>query len=59
MIKQKILTAIIGIPRYAKRLIIVSFDIIISLICTFGIIAIVERDHLNIFTSQSIIVSLI
>jgi FlaA1/EpsC-like NDP-sugar epimerase len=56
---QKILTAIIGIPRYAKRLIIVSFDIIISLICTFGILAIVERDHIHIFTSQSIIVSLI
>jgi FlaA1/EpsC-like NDP-sugar epimerase len=54
--KRNVINYLITLPRQIKRLISLSFDLIISLICSFGFLYIEARDHelLNSFHAISI-----
>jgi FlaA1/EpsC-like NDP-sugar epimerase len=57
--KRSLVNDIIILPRSVKRLISICFDLFVSLVCTFGFLAIVGRDPELIFTSQSVIIALV
>jgi FlaA1/EpsC-like NDP-sugar epimerase len=57
--KRSLVNALITLPRHVKRLISLGFDLLISLVCTFGFLAIVGRDPELLITSQSILIALL
>jgi FlaA1/EpsC-like NDP-sugar epimerase len=57
--KRKITNTLIALPRNGKRLISLGFDLIISLSCTFGFLAIETRNTDALITNQSILIALI
>ncbi len=56
--KRRFVNALITLPRHVKRLISLGFDLFVSLVCTFGFLAIVSRDLDLVFTSQSLLIAL-
>jgi FlaA1/EpsC-like NDP-sugar epimerase len=56
---SRIVNFIITLPRNVKRLISLGFDLFVSLICTFGFLAIVGRDAELLITNQSIVIALV
>lgn len=56
--KRRFVNALITLPRHVKRLISLGFDLFVSLVCTFGFLAIVSRDLDLLFTSQSLLIAL-
>jgi FlaA1/EpsC-like NDP-sugar epimerase len=57
--KKSLVNSLISLPRHVKRLISLGFDLFISLVCTFGFLAIVGRDPELLITSQSILIALL
>lgn len=57
--KRTIANTLITLPRAVKRLISLGFDLLISLSCTFGFLAIVSRDPNSLIGNQSILIALI
>jgi FlaA1/EpsC-like NDP-sugar epimerase len=57
--KRTIATILVTLPRDVKRLISLGFDLLISLSCTFGFLAIVSRDPNSLIGNQSILIALI
>jgi FlaA1/EpsC-like NDP-sugar epimerase len=57
--KRRFVNSLITLPRHAKRLISLGFDFSVSLICTFGFLAIVGRSTEILITNQSILIALI
>jgi FlaA1/EpsC-like NDP-sugar epimerase len=57
--KRSIVNALITLPRHLKQLISLGFDLFVSLVCTFGFLAIVGRGPELIYTSQSILIALV
>jgi FlaA1/EpsC-like NDP-sugar epimerase len=56
--KRTIATTLVTLPRAVKRLISLGFDLLISLSCTFGFLAIVSRDPNSLISNQSILIAL-
>jgi FlaA1/EpsC-like NDP-sugar epimerase len=56
---RSLVNALITLPRHVKRLVSLGFDLLISLVCTFGFLAIVGRDPELLITSQSILIALV
>jgi FlaA1/EpsC-like NDP-sugar epimerase len=56
--KLSLVDFLITLPRTVKRLIILGFDMFISLVCTFGFLAIVSKDPDLSITSPSILIAL-
>lgn len=56
--KRRFVNALITLPRHVKRLISLGFDLFVSLVCTFGFLAIVSRELDLVFTSQSLLIAL-
>jgi FlaA1/EpsC-like NDP-sugar epimerase len=57
--KRTIANTLVTLPRAVKRLISLGFDLLISLACTFGFLAIVSRDPNSLISDQSILIALI
>jgi FlaA1/EpsC-like NDP-sugar epimerase len=57
--KRTIANTLIFLPRAVKRLISLGFDLLISLSCTFGFLAIVTRNTDALVTTQTILIALI
>ncbi len=57
--KKTFLNSLILLPRQAKRLISLCFDLSISLICTFGFLVIVTRSQDQLLSAQSLLIALI
>jgi FlaA1/EpsC-like NDP-sugar epimerase len=57
--KRSLVNALITLPRHVKRLISLGFDLFVSLVCTFGFLAIVGRNPELLITSQSILIALV
>jgi FlaA1/EpsC-like NDP-sugar epimerase len=56
--KRTIANTLVTLPRAVKRLISLGFDLLISLSCTFGFLAIVTRNPDTLVTSQTILIAL-
>lgn len=56
--KRRLVNALVTLPRHVKRLISLGFDLFVSLVCTFGFLAIVSRDLELLVTSQSLLIAL-
>jgi FlaA1/EpsC-like NDP-sugar epimerase len=59
MMKRTIANTLVTLPRAVKRLISLGFDLLISLSCTFGFLAIVSRNTDSVITNQSILIALV
>jgi FlaA1/EpsC-like NDP-sugar epimerase len=57
--KRTIAKSLVTLPRAVKRLISLGFDLLISLSCTFGFLAIVTRNPDTLVTSQTIFIALV
>jgi FlaA1/EpsC-like NDP-sugar epimerase len=57
--KRNLVNALVTLPRHVKRLISLGFDLFVSLVCTFGFLAIVGRNPELLITSQSILIALV
>jgi FlaA1/EpsC-like NDP-sugar epimerase len=57
--KRTIANTLVTLPRAIKRLISLGFDLLISLSCTFGFLAIVTRNPDTLVTSQTILIALV
>ena len=57
--KRSLVNALVTLPRHVKRLISLGFDLFVSLVCTFGFLAIVGRNSELLITSQSILIALV
>lgn len=57
--KRTIANTLISLPRAVKRLISLGFDLLISLSCTFGFLAIVTRNTDALVTTQTILIALV
>jgi FlaA1/EpsC-like NDP-sugar epimerase len=57
--KRTIANTLITLPRAIKRLISLGFDLLISMLCTFGFLAIVTRNPDTLVTSQTILIALV
>ena len=57
--KLSLVNAAITLPRNVKRLISLCFDLVISLVCTFGFLAIVSQDPELLITNQSVLIALL
>jgi FlaA1/EpsC-like NDP-sugar epimerase len=57
--KSTLVNSLVTLPRQVKRLINLSFDLFVSLVCTFGFLAIVSRNPELLITSQSILIALV
>jgi FlaA1/EpsC-like NDP-sugar epimerase len=57
--KRTIANTLVTLPRAVKRLISLGFDLLISLSCTFGFLAIVTRNADTLVTSQIILIALV
>ena len=57
--KRRLVNSLITLPRHVKRLISLGFDLFVSLVCTFGFLAIVGRNPELLITSQSIFIALV
>jgi FlaA1/EpsC-like NDP-sugar epimerase len=57
--KRTLVNSLVTLPRQIKRLISLGFDLFVSLVCTFGFLAIVGRDPELLITSQSILIALV
>jgi FlaA1/EpsC-like NDP-sugar epimerase len=56
--KRALVNSLVTLPREIKRLISLGFDLFVSLVCTFGFLAIVGRDPELLITSQSMLIAL-
>lgn len=56
--KRAFLNSLITLPRQAKRLISLCFDLSISLFCTFGFLVIVSRSQEQLYSVQSVVIAL-
>ena len=59
LMKRTIANTLVTFPRAVKRLISLGFDLLISLSCTFGFLAIVSRNTDSVITNQSILIALV
>ena len=57
--KRAFFKNLIGLPRPAKRVISLCFDLGISLFCTFAFLAIENKSQEQLFSSQAVIIALI
>jgi FlaA1/EpsC-like NDP-sugar epimerase len=57
--KQSLVKTLVSLPRHVKRLISLGFDLLVSLVCTFGFLAVVGRNTELLITSQSIFIALV
>jgi FlaA1/EpsC-like NDP-sugar epimerase len=57
--KRTIANTLVTLPRAVKRLISLGFDLLISLSCTFGFLAIVTRNADTLVTIQTILIALV
>ena len=59
IMKRDFLNSLIKLPRQAKRLITLCFDLITSLFCTFGFLVIVSRSQDQLLSPQSFLIAVI
>lgn len=57
--KRTLVNSLVTLPRQVKRLISLGFDLFVSLVCTFGFLAIVGRNPELLITSQSVLIALV
>lgn len=57
--KRTLVNSLVTLPRQVKRLVSLGFDLFVSLVCTFGFLAIVGRGPELSITSQSILIAIV
>jgi FlaA1/EpsC-like NDP-sugar epimerase len=55
--KRKVANFLVTLPRQVKRLISLGFDLLVSLVCTFGFMLIVTKDSEQLLTTQSLTIA--
>jgi FlaA1/EpsC-like NDP-sugar epimerase len=55
--KRKVANFLVTQPRQVKRLISLGFDLLVSLVCTFGFLLIVTKDSEQLLATQSLIIA--